>query len=512
MKKELIFAQCFREILTETSLSASEVARRLGMRSRNHIFRILKGETSRKLNRKFLTDMEQTMPDALTQSQWSRLEDALDMDDVGEMEYRNQRALMQLIQPSHEPDKIAFVRYRENTENRADAAEGGMEKQETLVQFLQRTTQEAQQVTVLMHGCCEQAMIRQIQAGLAPLNERKALSIVHYVAIGQEEAVANIVGIQPIADQSYYRAYLVDPEQCGQERIKLYRSGRILLFLTNGKGEQQCQALFCVGASEFLAARLSEDSQWLIRKLFDENERYPLLHPQWELDHTPEDFIGYTRQYAAIEYDTGVYCIKPDVPFQLIPMDVIYPVVKESFASWQLPPEQTEKLIQALREIHQGRLDNMENKRKPTYLLLNYDQMRQFACTGHETDHFFALRDFTVAERRRILCYIRDLAQRNPYFYLYFSSQRLSSDLREITLYEDRALLTMEATTDYNIGQNHTECHITQPIVLKEYKKFYLDTVLRRYAMSEVTSRRMMDQLIELLDGQLAGEKAGTET
>lgn len=510
MKKELIFAQCFREILTEASLSASEVARRMEMRSRNHIFRILKGETSRKLNRKFLANMERAMPDALTQSQWSRLEDALDIDDVGEMEYRNQRALMQLIQPAREPDKIAFVRYLENTENTGDAAEGGMERQETLVQFLQRTTQEAQQVTVLMQGCCEQAMIRQIQAGLAPLRDRKALSIVHYITIGQEEAVANIVGIQPIADQSYYRAYLVDPDQCEKERISLYRSGRMLLFLTNGKRERQCQALYCVGEGEFLAARLSEESQWLSRKLFSENASYPLLHPQWELNNTPEDFIGYTRQYAAIEYDTGVYCIKPDVPFQLIPMDVIYPVVKESFVAWQLPPEQMEKLIQALKEIHQGRLDNMENKRKPTYLLLNYDRMLQFVRTGHETDHFFALRDFNVAERRRILCYIRDLAQRNPYFYIYFSSQRLSSDLREITLYEDRALLTMEAMTDYNISQNHTESHITQPIVLKEYKKFYLNTVLRRYAKSEVVSRRMMNQLIELLDGQLVEEKAGT--
>lgn len=54
MNEHLAFAQCLQRVLNETELTATEVARRLEMRSRNSIFRILKGKTSPQLNRRFL--------------------------------------------------------------------------------------------------------------------------------------------------------------------------------------------------------------------------------------------------------------------------------------------------------------------------------------------------------------------------------------------------------------------------------------------------------------------------
>ena len=42
MNEHLAFAQCLQRVLNETELTATEVARRLEMRSRNSIFRILK--------------------------------------------------------------------------------------------------------------------------------------------------------------------------------------------------------------------------------------------------------------------------------------------------------------------------------------------------------------------------------------------------------------------------------------------------------------------------------------
>ena len=41
MNEHLAFAQCLQRVLNETELTATEVARRLEMRSRNSIFRIL---------------------------------------------------------------------------------------------------------------------------------------------------------------------------------------------------------------------------------------------------------------------------------------------------------------------------------------------------------------------------------------------------------------------------------------------------------------------------------------
>ena len=97
MNEHLAFAQCLQRVLNETELTATEVARRLEMRSRNSIFRILKGKTSPQLNRRFLESFHKQMGEQLTEAQWAALDRALEMDAVGAVEYKSRQALMQLI-------------------------------------------------------------------------------------------------------------------------------------------------------------------------------------------------------------------------------------------------------------------------------------------------------------------------------------------------------------------------------------------------------------------------------
>lgn len=73
MASETLFARSLQQALKDAGLSVSEVAKRMQLRSRNSLFRILKGETSPRLNRKFLADMQSSLPDVLTQTQWQQL-------------------------------------------------------------------------------------------------------------------------------------------------------------------------------------------------------------------------------------------------------------------------------------------------------------------------------------------------------------------------------------------------------------------------------------------------------
>lgn len=103
MNEHLAFAQCLQRVLNETELTATEVARRLEMRSRNSIFRILKGKTSPQLNRRFLESFHKHMGEQLTEAQWAALNRALEMDAVGAVEYKSRQALMQLVGAFSEP-------------------------------------------------------------------------------------------------------------------------------------------------------------------------------------------------------------------------------------------------------------------------------------------------------------------------------------------------------------------------------------------------------------------------
>ena len=111
MNEHLAFAQCLQRVLNETEMTATEVARRLEMRSRNSIFRILKGKTSPQLNRRFLESFHKHMGEQLTEAQWAALNRALEMDAVGAVEYKSRQALMQLVGAFSEPISPAKVCY-----------------------------------------------------------------------------------------------------------------------------------------------------------------------------------------------------------------------------------------------------------------------------------------------------------------------------------------------------------------------------------------------------------------
>lgn len=157
MASETLFARSLQQALKDAGLSVSEVAKRMQLRSRNSLFRILKGETSPRLNRKFLADMQSSLPDVLTQTQWQQLWTALDITDTGEKEYRSQTALMQLVRPMSEITHPAQVHYLD--------AEGVVQSA-GLTAYLSDLTRRATQVNLLMFGCCDQLLIRQLQAGL----------------------------------------------------------------------------------------------------------------------------------------------------------------------------------------------------------------------------------------------------------------------------------------------------------------------------------------------------------
>lgn len=154
MNEHLAFAQCLQRVLNETELTATEVARRLEMRSRNSIFRILKGKTSPQLNRRFLESFHKHMGEQLTEAQWAALNRALEMDAVGAVEYKSRQALMQLVGAFSEPISPAKVCY-------LDAL--GAEKEDSFLHYLQVLFCGALKVNALLFGCCDLGLFRQLQ-------------------------------------------------------------------------------------------------------------------------------------------------------------------------------------------------------------------------------------------------------------------------------------------------------------------------------------------------------------
>ena len=139
------------------------------------------------------------------------------------------------------------------------------------------------------------------------------------------------------------------------------------------------------------------------RKVLCDRERFSPIRLLWQLNDENSDFIVYTQQYCKMEHGAAIYYIRPDVPFQYIPLEVLYPVVREGFARMGMTREEYEPNVTALAEIHQARMTNMMRRRRPTYIVLNKAAMEEFVRTGRQSDHLHFLRNFTPKERKQIL-------------------------------------------------------------------------------------------------------------
>ena len=73
MKKHERFAVTMRRVLEETGISATELARMVGFKSRNSLFRILNDETSSEAERNFFQTLREKQCLQLSEETWSEL-------------------------------------------------------------------------------------------------------------------------------------------------------------------------------------------------------------------------------------------------------------------------------------------------------------------------------------------------------------------------------------------------------------------------------------------------------
>ena len=194
----------------------------------------------------------------------------------------------------------------------------------------------------------------------------------------------------------------------------------------------------------------------------------------------------------------AVYMVKLDVPFQLIDPAILVPCAVDSLTAGGADREEALHDLEALRDVHARRFENAFGKHKPTHIILSRAFMERFARTGRQTDHFFALRPYTPAERAAILTQIRDQAISNPYFHVHFFKEDFKPPLMEITLYEGAGTMLAKPFTDYNLAGDHAEAIIGNAEFCERYKAFFMEDLLKRQVLDEGETIQVLDALIEL--------------
>lgn len=492
MRKHKRFAASMRRVLEETGISATELARMVGFKSRNSLFRILNDETSSEVERHFFETLREKQCLQLPEETWRELEEALEISRVGYSDFLSNRAIsMLLMQEMPPPGEYMCIR-------REKEGHVSMTPFSALLAELAR----CDRLEICMASCCTAPLIQALAAGLHTGDGSSHVTITHYMFSGADEIVQNVVAIQPLLYASWYHAYFLEPGACAPETEALLRVSSLFVHTLCG-AKEHFELLTMIDGGHILRRTLQDDGAF--RRMMGFAERSDIAVHRVKsgfsyLAHTPADYLTYTENYRQLEHNCVVLSLKPDVPINFIHPDLLLGPVMDGFTEGGFAAqEEMTALVQQLYDIQLQRYENFFRKKKVTHTIFSRKAMERFVRTGRQSDHFFAMRPYTPAERRAILMNLRDQAAHNPYFWVYFLREDADDIYAEITLYEGRGVMFLRSDTAYHLGEDHSEALISDRAFCEKLRSFYMKELLVNRVLSYQDTIAILDRMIHQL-------------
>lgn len=486
MQRYESFGECLRRCLKEGDLSASEAARLVGFRSRNSIFRILSGDTSDEVKLRFLSSLHDALGSQWPQERWLALQEALSVDRLGVERHQAYRAFERVLFEQEEPLACTVERM---------LPDGSMEEHDLGVVLDE--IDRAVKVEIVITGCCDSGLARLLADRCGKAGAQGRLNIRHYIDTGESVITQNILSTLPLVSKPWYNARLVEPGSCPEEMMAIYRLHALHVRRWDEEGQEHGGMFIRFDKNRF-ASRMEvrgacEAIMLLDKWRFD----LELLKPMPQLSDGPQAFVEYTAQCGQLEKDCAILSIKPDIHFNCIPTDVLEQAIIEGFQHTGMAagPE-LEALIDELRRVHDGRYHNMLRKHKPTHLVYSLPAMERFMRTGVQTDHFFIQRAYTVEERRKIVGDLLQAMLSQPWFNVYFLKENAPELCNEITFYEGKGVLMMDAYTGYELEVDHSEAVISLPTFMETFHSYFMEELLAHHVMSRAETLRCLERLL----------------
>ena len=208
-----------------------------------------------------------------------------------------------------------------------------------------------------------------------------------------------------------------------------------------------------------------------------------------------EDYPDFCRYCASLEEENAVYMIKPDLHYGSISGNLLKRVLLDH--SKNKDPAFSQ-IVAELTDIFNVRFQKTFTRHQHTWLVMNYDAMLRFVRTGRLSDHFIGFSPFSIGERKEILVFILEQMRKNPYIHYHFLKNEKAAPAFEIDLYEKKGLLIQNQHTNYDLSNGVAEeIMIDSPAAIRQWKEYYLKTLVEKDCWNIQKSCEMMEKLIQ---------------
>lgn len=474
----LPFAECLREIIAARGWSLDALAGMTGYKSRTSVARLLQEQSSQKNRQRFFKRLCDS--GALTQTEEKRLRAALDVSLIGMDKAIARGVFKELIVGS-------------------GAKEANSPNFERLLELLRG----AERARILMVNCLYEPLFVALRDLLL---ENPNCTLRHYFILDEGESQAA---------QAMYclsrMTYLPNFCACACERGK--RNAGMLVGLNflcatveGGDGATDVFALLSENYRVALHRLPAEDGlfSFLERVLTQAMASADAVTRFCSTDNGPQSFIDIMQFWEETERNRDMYHVKSDLCVNNIPTQHLRACLNERDLLRFFPEldvETLRRMIDTLLYFQRLRYKNMYESKNPKHFILTMSGLRRFAQTGMTTEHFAAMRPFTVRERVVILEDLLTNAEENPHFYLYLFREDFEPAY-EINCWDGLGMTAFPIVKQQETVDNYCNNVICHPRMVTAFRDYFMDDLRVEHTLTAPERSAFLRGLIEGLKAQ----------
>lgn len=488
------YGECLREIMQLRRITINDLTRKMGFRSSTSLMRILKDETSAQNTRKFHDRFRLLHNWLITPSDVDRLNAALKYTLLGRDGFLLHRAMEQFFfrspaSSSPYPSLLTFSPALQDFTAHASAPFSSLEQ---LIQFYEHTTH----LDVIMLN----TTTPEICSAFARLVRFPAptRSIRHYFSLAQSAADVSsaVAAALPLLNEPAYEGYYCLPEDA-ESCAFLSHHRLILVRFEQENGEVRTHLFVPVAPTHLSVCAFSGSELYDFYSALTVHltaHMHPFKSPTAACN-AQRSLLELCERHLLEETARTICALEPDPANYCIPTEILRRTVSEGIGIG-LPMDHP--MVEQFVQTHDARYENIHRKTQPTYLVFPQDSLCRFVSTGHQSTHFFGMRDFTPEERIEILSRLIQSCHANPGFHLHVLRSDVCAPEYRFVSFGDLGVMLSSAHSSYD-ASTYKEALLTLPTFLSAYETYFIDTLIPDFCFSQDESLALLQRFIDQL-------------
>lgn len=493
MDLPLTYGQCLRKIMQSNHLSVNTLCRKMNYSSTTQLTRILNDEVSSTLITRFHHQFMLIFDWLISPAQIRELCASLQLSCLGKEAYLTRRAMHRMLFERAVPQPEAVPLRFHPDEKGAPCTLG------ELLRGMSRHTD----VELLILGSAFDALLPLFASLVNRERGQTSLLIRHYFAMEENAAQLNsqISALVPFLNTNAYNgAYCTD---ASSHAVRFLTHNQVAVARCTGRdGEVHTLLLLPPQKDGLPVCRLAGDALFLFysRMLVGYQEQMRPVKSAYPQPKTLESLLTLCQRDLFLETNRTCSFVRLDLCFHALPAQIVLAAVDYGA---RLGLSQEDPLMQEMIRVHEARYANLFHKQEPSLFILSRAGLTAFVRTGHMSDHLFAMRDFTPAERKAVLKpLVEAMRSGNTLQILFFRDDSLAP-VSSFGAYEDMGVQLSANNTAYNLAENHSEVFISLPAFADSFRNYCLNTLIPEYCMTREESLALLDALLADLDAMM---------